>query len=99
MATSPLKAIHQCCFDCIYEPQAGNGTKHEQTEACTSYNCALYDLRPITSAEKSRRNDERLKAMPKAELAIYEENKAVKAAVFKGRINEINDSLEGANND
>lgn len=95
MKTTPLKAIHKHCFDCIYDPQAGNGTKHEQTEACTSYQCALYDLRPITSAEKSRRNDEKVKAMSKAQLAIYEENKAVKAAVFKHNVTNPDVSIEG----
>lgn len=99
MTTTPLKAIHKHCFACIYDPQAGNGTKHEQTEACTSYQCALYELRPVTSAEKSRRNDEKIKAMSKEGLATYEENKAVKAAVFKERMNQPKEVLGGANHD
>jgi hypothetical protein len=88
MSLSPLKAIHQLCFSCVVDEQPGNGTKCEQTEACTSYKCALYEFRPVTLAEKSRRNDEKLKGMTKAELATYEENKEVKAAIFRGRINK-----------
>lgn len=99
MNATPLRAIHNHCFSCVVDSQAGNGTKHEQTEACTSYKCNLYEFRPITLAEKSRRNDEKLKGMSTVELATYEENKTVKAAIFKGRINEAKDSLEGANHD
>lgn len=95
MTTTPLRAIHRHCFNCIVDPQAGNGTKHEQTEGCTSYKCALYDLRPITSAEKSRRNDEKLKAMSTAQLEVYEANKASKAAVFKHNVTQPNPSIEG----
>lgn len=99
MTTTPLKAIHQHCFNCIVDPQEGNGTKHEQTEACTSYQCALYELRPVTSAEKSRRNDEKLKAMSKEGLATYEANKAIKAAILKERINQPKATLGGVNHD
>ena len=78
MNTTPLKAIHQHCVNCIVDPGLGNGTKYEQTEACTSYQCALYELRPITSREKSRRSDEKLKAMSREELGVYEAKKALK---------------------
>jgi hypothetical protein len=78
MKMTPLKAIHLHCFNCIADPQPGNGTKHEQTESCTSYQCALYELRPITSREKSRRSDEKLKAMSREELGVYEAKKALK---------------------
>jgi hypothetical protein len=78
MKMTPLKAIHQHCVNCIVDPQPGNGTKHEQTEACTSYQCALYELRQITSREKSRRSDEKLKAMSREELGAYEAKKALK---------------------
>ena len=77
MNTTPLKAIHQHCVNCIVDPGLGNGTKYEQTEACTSYKCALYELRPITSREKSRRSDEKLKAMSTEELGVYEVKKAL----------------------
>jgi len=95
MKTTPLKAIHQHCFNCIYDPKAGNGKKHEQTEACTSYKCALYDLRPITSAEKSRRNDEKIKEMSSAQLDAYKKSKAVKAAAFKRNITKPVESIKG----
>ena len=99
MTTTPLKAIHQHCADCIYDSQTGNGTKHEQTEACTSYQCALYEFRPITSAEKSRRNDEKLKGMSKEGLASYEASKAIKAAILKERFNQPKANLGGTNHD
>lgn len=99
MATSPLRAIHAHCFDCIYDNQAGNGTKHDQTESCTSYDCALYELRPITNAEKSRRYDEKLKSMSLAELEAYEANRAEKAAKFKLNISKPNTGMSGATNE
>jgi hypothetical protein len=90
MATTPLKAIHQHCYSCIVDDRHGNGTKHEQTTNCTSYQCDLYEHRPITSAEKSRRNAEKLKDMSKAELEVYEANRAEKAAVFRKNVTKPN---------
>jgi len=39
-------AINSMCKDCIYDA-SGKGTWRQQVEACTSYNCPLYDVRPV----------------------------------------------------
>jgi hypothetical protein len=84
--STPLKAIYQHCYTCIVDERHGNGTKREQTTRCTSHQCDLYKFRPITSAEKSRRNDEKLIGMSKAELEIYEANRAEKAIIFRQNV-------------
>jgi len=99
MAITPLKAIHQHCYTCIVDKQHGNGAKREQTTRCTSYQCDLYEFRPLDAAEKSRRNAEKLNAMSKAELEIHEANRAEKAAALRHNITKPNVSIEGANND
>jgi len=99
MAITPLKAIHQHCYTCIVDERHGNGTKREQTTRCTSYQCNLYQFRPLDAAEKSRRNDEKLNAMSKVELETYEANRAEKAATFKRNINKPNVNIKGAKND
>ena len=93
--STPLKAIQKKCFECIVDEQHGNGTKREQTTNCTSYQCDLYEYRPITSAEKSRRNAEKLNTMSKVELAVYEANRAEKAALFKRNVTKLNTSIDG----
>ena len=40
------QAIYKKCKECIYDPDGGNGKWKEQVEACTSYKCPLYELRP-----------------------------------------------------
>ena len=40
------QAIYNKCKECIYDPGGGNGKWKEQVEACTSYKCPLYELRP-----------------------------------------------------
>ncbi|HIE90541.1 MAG TPA: hypothetical protein EYQ56_02310 [Methylophilaceae bacterium] len=95
ITTSRKNAINNFCFSCIVDERNGNGSKHEQTTNCTSYQCHLYDFRPITSAEKSRRNDEKLKGMSKAELEIYEAKRAKKAAVFRQNVTKANVSSTG----
>lgn len=45
-------AIDAKCRDCTYDP-GGGGTWREQVEACSSANCPLHPLRPI-SARKTR---------------------------------------------
>lgn len=42
---SMRKAIDGKCKSCIYDP-LGTGTWRAQVQACTSYDCALYSLRP-----------------------------------------------------
>jgi hypothetical protein len=39
-------AINSMCKDCIYAPY-DKGTWRQQVEECTSYNCSLYDVRPL----------------------------------------------------
>lgn len=92
--TTPRKAIQEKCFECITDPQVGNGTKREQTTNCTSYQCPLYNFRPITLLEKSRRKDEKLNAMSKAELDVYEGKRLKKAAVFRKNISKPNVSTK-----
>lgn len=60
--SSPLKAIHQQCFDCIYDENSP-GTRHQQTEGCTSPSCALYEFRPVTDKTKKERKEAKFNAM------------------------------------
>jgi hypothetical protein len=41
-------AINAFCKGCIYD-QHQPGTWRQQVEACTSYRCALYQFRPIST--------------------------------------------------
>ena len=55
---SPRQAIKQHCLDCIYDKGAiGSGTKYEQTEGCTSYDCALYLHRPLSVSTRRERKE------------------------------------------
>jgi len=45
-------AINAMCKKCIYDPEGGNGTWREQVQACSSSNCPLHALRPISGALK-----------------------------------------------
>jgi hypothetical protein len=45
-------AINAMCKACIYDPIGGQGTWRQQTEACTSKSCPLYDYRPVSASEK-----------------------------------------------
>lgn len=44
-------AINSMCKDCIYDA-SGKGTWRQQVEACTSYKCPLYDVRPVSIVVK-----------------------------------------------
>ena len=45
------QAVNNMCRECIVDDAiAGNGTWLMQIENCTSYNCSLYCVRPLTSA-------------------------------------------------
>lgn len=44
---SRSRAIHQHCKACIYDPYS-NGTWRQQTEACSSTQCALWPYRAIS---------------------------------------------------
>lgn len=46
-------AINQHCKNCIYDSIGGNGAWREQVQACTSYSCALFDVRPKSYSKPS----------------------------------------------
>lgn len=46
---SRAKAIAAKCKDCIYDPMDA-GTWRQQVEACTSQDCALWPVRPLSAA-------------------------------------------------
>lgn len=50
---SRTKAIEAMCKHCIYDDGAGNGTWRQQTEACTSTTCPLYEWRPLSTGGAS----------------------------------------------
>ena len=43
--------INDKCRDCTYDPQ-DQGTWRMQVEKCTSVDCALWDVRPLSKATK-----------------------------------------------
>lgn len=45
-AKSLRKSINEYCFECVYDPKSGLGTKREQVELCTVTKCPLYEVRP-----------------------------------------------------
>ncbi len=46
------KHINQMCKSCIYDPRAF-GTWREQVKRCTSYNCPLFNIRPVPKGANS----------------------------------------------
>lgn len=46
------KAIDAKCKDCIHDPIAGGGSWRMQVESCTSGNCPLFEVRPVSSGGK-----------------------------------------------
>ena len=53
MAESLRKAINDKCKECIYDDSPGSGgTWRQQVEACTSYKCPLYPVRPVSKPTK-----------------------------------------------
>jgi hypothetical protein len=46
------KAINAKCKDCIFDPVAG-GNWRQQVEACTTPECSLYALRPVSEASRT----------------------------------------------
>lgn len=42
------KSINEKCKECIYDPHSGYGTWREQVEACTSFKCPLFAVRPCS---------------------------------------------------
>ena len=52
------KAINAKCRDCIYDPVDG-GTWRQQVEACTSPDCALFQLRPVSTPKDTKESSTR----------------------------------------
>ena len=46
MKHSLRKSINDKCKECIFDPRGGNGKWKEQVEACTSFKCPLFKVRP-----------------------------------------------------
>ena len=44
--------INAKCRECIYDPFASEGNWRQQVQACTSYNCPLYPVRPVSKPKK-----------------------------------------------
>jgi len=40
------------CIECIFDSNGGGGSWRQQVEACTSVNCPLYSVRPLSTANK-----------------------------------------------
>ncbi len=43
--------VNAKCIECIYDEAGGQGSWRQQTEACTSVECPLYEIRPTSSGE------------------------------------------------
>ena len=51
-------AINAKCYDCIYDPYSGIGNWRMQVSSCTSVNCPLYPIRPLTKPRtRSSKNE------------------------------------------
>ena len=48
MSHSLRAAINGMCKQCIYDPISGEGNWRQQVGACTSLDCALYAVRPVS---------------------------------------------------
>ena len=54
------KAINDKCKECIYDPLSGLGNWRQQVTGCTSTDCPLYPVRPISKSDnwlKTGQND------------------------------------------
>ena len=49
---SMRKLINEHCKNCCYDPLAQHGAWRQQTEACAVTKCALWPVRPVSSADK-----------------------------------------------
>ena len=48
------KSINDKCRECIYDPKSGTGNWRQQVDACTSYSCPLYPVRPRSEHGRSQ---------------------------------------------
>lgn len=51
------KCINAFCKQCIYDKDGGEGTWRQQVEACTSYTCPLFEVRPVSATENSQESE------------------------------------------
>lgn len=49
-------AINEKCKDCIYDP-LDRGNWRQQTQACTSMDCALWPYRPVSKGSLGSESD------------------------------------------
>ncbi len=49
------KAINEKCKDCIYDPLSGLGNWRQQVAGCTSEDCSLWPVRPISSLKNGQK--------------------------------------------
>ena len=61
------RSINAFCRSCIYDPGGGGGTWREQVEACTSQDCPLYEVRPISSGKRAKSSRSAANEAPNAE--------------------------------
>lgn len=45
------KCINEKCRECIYDPLGGNGSWRQQVTACTSPDCPLFAVRPVSASD------------------------------------------------
>lgn len=48
------KAINDKCKDCIYDDLSGLGNWRQQVSLCTSTDCALYPVRPLSKPKPKK---------------------------------------------
>jgi hypothetical protein len=65
---SSRKAINAKCKDCIYDPVDG-GTWRQQVEACTSPDCALFQLRPVSMPKDTKEPSTRCERTTEATIS------------------------------
>ena len=84
MKLTRQQAINEKCKDCIYDSLAG-GTWREQTTACASEDCALWEYRPLDAKTKTAMREEKLTNMTDEEREAYIQ-KGLEAAKRMGAI-------------
>jgi len=55
---SMRKAINDKCKDCIWDPLSGLGNWRQQVQGCTSVDCPLYPLRPLSKPRGAEKREE-----------------------------------------
>jgi len=50
--------VNAKCIECIYDERGGGGSWRLQAENCTSFECPLYEIRPVSSKGSDDPDDE-----------------------------------------